>query len=323
MIYDPLLRLSLRLMSPAGASGRLSIVIFHRIFETTDSIFPGDPDRRRFGELCGWLAAWFRVLPLDEAVRRLADGSLPERALCITFDDGYADNHDLALPLLQAHGLTATFFIATGYLNGGRMWNDTIVESIKACRADSLDLTRLGLPGIGHCPLTTVAERRQLVHRVLGAAKYLEQSERQVLADQVAECAGVSLPDNLMMTSQQVRAMAAAGMQIGGHTVSHPILARLDDGSARREIAQGRADLQDIIGAPVTLFAYPNGKPGVDYLTRDAALVRELGFEAAVSTSPGAARHRGTPAHELPRFTPWDASRLRFGLRMATNLRTN
>jgi peptidoglycan/xylan/chitin deacetylase (PgdA/CDA1 family) len=322
MMYDPLLRLGLSLMSPAGAAGRLSIVIFHRIFETTDAIFPGDPDRRRFDELCGWLAAWFRVLPLDEAVRRLAAGSLPERALCITFDDGYADNHDLALPVLQSHGLTATFFIATGYLDGGRMWNDTIVESIKACRADSLDLSALGLPGIGRCPLATAADRRQLVHRLLGAAKYLQQPERQAMADRVAERSGVELPDHLMMTSAQVRAMAAAGMQIGAHTVSHPILARLDDVAARREIEQGRGQLQDIVGSPVTLFAYPNGKPGTDYLPRDVDLVRSLGFEAAVSTSSGAARHRSALAHELPRFTPWDATRLRFGLRMAANLRT-
>jgi peptidoglycan/xylan/chitin deacetylase (PgdA/CDA1 family) len=322
MSYDPLLRLGLRLLSPPGAAGRLSIVIFHRVFETTDAIFPGDPDRRRFDELCGWLAAWFRVLPLDEAVQRLATGSLAERALCITFDDGYADNHDIALPILQAHGLTATFFIASGYLDGGRMWNDTIVESVKACRADSVDLTSLGVPGLARCPLTSSTERQQLVHRLLGAAKYLLQPQRQALADRVAQLAGVEPPGNLMMSSQQVRAMASAGMQIGAHTVSHPILARLDDAASRREIEQGRAELQAITGAPVTLFAYPNGKPGTDYLPRDADIVRQLGFEAAVSTSPGAACLGGASPYELPRFTPWDSGRLRFGLRMAANLRT-
>jgi peptidoglycan/xylan/chitin deacetylase (PgdA/CDA1 family) len=319
-MIDPLLRLGLRLLSPPGATGRLSIVIFHRIFETPDTIFPGDPDRQRFDQLCAWLKAWFQVLPLDEAVSRLASGSLPARALAITFDDGYADNHDIALPVLRSHGLTATFFIATGYLGGGRMWNDTIVEAIKRCRLEHIDLSALGLPGIGVCPLAPLAERRQLVHRLLSAAKYLSQPARQSLADRVAELAGAELPSTLMMTPDQVRAMAAAGMQIGGHTVSHPILARLDEAGARREIEQGRADLQAITGAPVRLFAYPNGKPGTDYLPRDAELVRKLGFDAAVSTVAGAARSGGASLHELPRFTPWDTARLRFGLRMARNL---
>jgi hypothetical protein len=157
------------------------------------------------------------------------------------------------------------------------------------------------------------------VHRLLGLIKYLETSERQACVDRLATMVGAPLPNDLMMTSRQVRALAAAGMQIGAHTVSHPILARLPDAEARREIAESRADLQALLGRPVTLFAYPNGKPGADYLARDAATVRELGFAAAVSTVAGAARMDDV-THELPRFTPWDRRRLPFGLRMARNL---
>jgi peptidoglycan/xylan/chitin deacetylase (PgdA/CDA1 family) len=316
---DLALRAALGRLSPAGPRARLSVAIFHRVLPQPDPLFPGDPDRQRFAELCSWLAAWFNVLPLDEAVVRLQRGDLPPRALCITFDDGYADNHDLAMPILRAHGLTATFFIATGYLDGGRMWNDTVVESVRRCRQDRLDLTTLGLPGIGAVDLCDDEARRTSLNRLLDAIKYLEPDERQVMVDRVASIADVALPDDLMMRSDQVRAMHAGGMQIGAHTVSHPILARVDEATARSEMARSKSDLEALLGRPVTLFAYPNGKLGRDFLPRDVELARQLGFQAAVTTAYGAAG-AGSPLHQLPRFTPWDRGRSAFGLRMARNL---
>lgn len=318
--YDPLLRCALGRLSPSGDRARLSILIFHRLLPEPDELFPDDPDPARFEALCAWLAAWFRVLPLDEAAQRLRDGSLPARAACITFDDGYADNHDLALPILRRHGLTATFFVATGFLNGGRMWNDTVVEAIRRCRSECLDIRSLGLAGSTDLDLATPQARRAAMHGLLGRIKYLPVAERQACVDRFASLVGAELPPDLMMRTGQVKALADAGMQVGGHTVSHPILARLDDAAAEQEIAHNKGELEAIIGRPVRLFAYPNGKPGEDYRPRDVEIVRRLGFEAAVSTSPGAARSRVAAMHELPRFTPWDHGRLRFGLRLARNL---
>jgi peptidoglycan/xylan/chitin deacetylase (PgdA/CDA1 family) len=109
-------------------------------------------------------------------------------------------------------------------------------------------------------------------------------------------------------------------MQIGAHTVSHPILAKLDNRQAADEIARSRDGLQALLGERVSLFAYPNGKPGTDYLPHvHPGIVRELGFDAAVSTRWAAAR-RGDDVFQIPRFTPWDRSRGRFGLRLVRNL---
>ena len=122
------------------------------------------------------------------------------------------------------------------------------------------------------------------------------------------------------MASAQVRQLHDAGMEIGGHTLTHPILASIDDAAARTEIAEGKAKLEAIIDTPLRLFAYPNGKPGKDYLSAHVKMIKDAGFEAAVSTAWGAAR-QDSDMFQLPRFTPWDQSEWRYVLRMVRNMR--
>lgn len=111
---------------------RLSVLVYHRVLNAPDSIYAGDVDAATFRWQMGLVKEYLNPLPLPEAVERLAQGTLPPRAVSITFDDGYADNHALALPILQDLGLHATFFIATDFLNGGIMFNDAIAESVWA-----------------------------------------------------------------------------------------------------------------------------------------------------------------------------------------------
>lgn len=307
---------ALRLLSPEGRRARLSILIFHRVLPRPDDLHSDLPDTDAFDRILGWLAHWFNVLPLDEAVARLADRKLPARAAAITFDDGYADNATSALPVLQRHRLPATFFIATSFIDGGRMWNDTVAEAIRRCTAVVLDLSDLGL---GHYRLETVAARQLAVAAILRQAKYLPLEQRQLAADAIAVRVGARLPDDLMMVSSQVRQLRDAGMQIGAHTVSHPILAKIDHDAALREITGSKQALENLLQQPVTLFAYPNGVPGKDYHAEHISLIRKAGFTSAVTTAPGAAS-AGDDRYQLPRFTPWDKTRFRFGLRMVRNL---
>ncbi len=313
--------LAFHMLSPAGRRARLSILIFHRVLPQPDPLFPGEIDATQFDAICGWVKGWFNVLALDEAARRLREGSLPARALAITFDDGYADNHDVALPILRRHGLPATFFIATGFLDGGRMWNDTVIESMRRTTLARLDLRGVCGMDLGIHALESPQRRRAAIDQVIGGIKYMAPGERQAVVEVIAGRAEAVLPGDLMMTSDQVRGLHRAGMQIGGHTVSHPILARLARSAARQEIEAGKKALEALIAEPVRLFAYPNGKPVEDYTDEAVALAREIGFDAAVSTAWGAADVSADP-FQLPRFTPWDRTKLRFGVRLAANLRT-
>lgn len=305
-----------RALSRGGARGKLNVFIFHRVLPAPDPLFPEEIDVQVFTAMLGWLAAWFEVLPLADAIERLHAGRLPPRAAAITFDDGYADNWTHATPCLQARGMHATFFVATDFLDGGCMWNDVIIESLRRCTLPELDLSFLGQ---GRLALGAPAQRRAAIDALIGRIKYLAHGERIEVVTRLAEQAGVRIPGDLMMSSEELRCLQRAGMEIGGHTASHPILARIPDADARAEIAKGREILQGITGEPVRLFAYPNGKPGQDYDDRHVAMVRELGFQAAVSTH-WAYADAGSDRFQLPRFTPWDRSRARFGLRMMRNL---
>lgn len=305
------------LLAPGGPRGRLSILIFHRVLPQADPLFPEEPDGRRFDEVLSWIADWFQVIPLDDAVARLRAGTLPARALAITFDDGYADNAAVALPILQRHGMAATFFIATSFLNGGRMWNDTVIESVRNFSGNVLDLNE---EGFGTFPVETVAQRRAAIDALLPRIKYLEPARRLEAVDSVARRAGAGVPNDLMMTSEQVRQLHRAGMQIGAHTCSHPILANLPDDVANQEITDSKAVLEALVDQRVALFAYPNGKPGKDYLPQHVDMARAAGFDAAVSTAHGVSCAVTDPC-QLPRFSPWDFGRLKYGARMLANLR--
>jgi peptidoglycan/xylan/chitin deacetylase (PgdA/CDA1 family) len=308
---------ALQMASGRGRRARLSVLVFHRVRSRPDPLFPGEADAASFDMLMRHVRSRFHVLPLVSAVRALASETLPPRALAITFDDGYADNLTIAAPILARHGLPATVFIATGYLDGGCMFNDVVIDAVRCTRAKVLDLRDLGL---GVHPTDTHAERRQAIDAVLGTIKYRPPSERHRLAEETARAAAVPLPPSPMLTRQGVRELAAAGIEIGAHTVSHPILNEVPASVAREEIGGSKQALETITDRSVRLFAYPNGVPGRDFGDEHVRMVREAGYAAAVTTAPGTARATTDP-FQLPRFTPWSRDPLKFDLLMIRNLR--
>ncbi|MCC7486344.1 MAG: polysaccharide deacetylase family protein [Burkholderiales bacterium] len=299
-------------LSPGGPRGRLTILTYHRILAAPDPILYDEIDAGTFEAQMALLAAAFNVLPLAEACERLARGALPARAACLTFDDGYADNERTALPILRRHGLPATFFVATGYTDGGIMFNDAVIEAVRAAAPGPHDLTRLGL---GRHDLGAGGSRRAMVDAVLDEVRRRPPRERAEIVAGVADALRARLPGDLMMTSTQVKRLSDEGMEIGGHTTNHPVLAALGEAEARSEIEENKRRLEDITGAPVRLFAYPNGKPGRDYRREHVALVRQAGYRAAVSTAHGTAGP-GCDPYQLPRMSPWERRPLRLAARM-------
>ena len=305
----------LSLLSPGGQRGRLGVLIFHQVLAQPDLFRPDALDARTFDWQIGLLATHLNVLPLSEAVERLRNGTLPPKAACVSFDDGYVDNVNVALPILLRHRVPATFFLCTGHLDGGRMWHDTIIEGLRLLNEDVLDLgDSLGQRFL----IGTLHEKRRSTRRLIALLKNLQPSDRDELIGRIVHPVSTALPKNLMMNSDQVRQLQKSGMSLGCHTVSHPIFTTVDADTVRREIVEGRDALESIIDQKVTLFAYPNGRPFDDYQSEHVAIVRELGFEAAFSTAAGVAT-QASDYWQLPRFSPWDRVRSRFMIRLLIN----
>jgi peptidoglycan/xylan/chitin deacetylase (PgdA/CDA1 family) len=296
----------------AGGGQRLLVLIYHRVHARPDALFPDEPDAGAFRIQMQTLREDFRVLPLGEALRLRQQGRLPARAVCVTFDDGFADNATEALPILREIGLPATFFVATGYLDGGFMFNDAIIE---ACRQAPGGPWQTGTEEFGAVSVGAAGDRQKLALAMIERLKYAEPGLRFERARQLLESAGARMPPGLMMTHAQLRGLDSAGMEIGGHTRTHPILARLDERTAEFEINAGREDLRGITGGAVDLFAYPNGRPGQDYTRRDVELVRKAGFHGAVTTAWGYS-DGATDPWQVPRIGTWNSTPARLAARL-------
>lgn len=302
----------------AKGAGRLCILSYHRILAVPDPLIDSDPDLDTFRWHMRLLAECFNVLPLHDAVQMMTMERMPPRAVAITFDDGYRSFHELALPVLQEYNLPSTVFVTTGHMHDkSSMWNDMILEAVRRLPPAPLDARQLGLSdlGVDQLPLRTVDDRRRTAYLLTERCKYLPPHERAAFTTHLQRLADVPLKEDLMLDADMLRSMRQHGVEIGGHTVNHPILARVDDAVARREIVDNKRELEALVGAPLRMFAYPNGKRGADYTAAHVRMLEEAGYTAAFNTEPGAAT-RAYPRFELPRARPWDATPTMFATRL-------
>ncbi len=306
---------AIKYIAGSRLSNRLAILIYHRVRNDADPLTPYDMKAEQFDWEMRLLHQYFNVLPLGEAVSALESHTLPDRAICITFDDGYADQVEVALPILKKYDHSAAFFIPTGYLNGGCMWNDMVTETIRFYRGRELDLTKLNL---GLHKISTVTEKRETIARLLGIIKHFHPDSRKRILDYMKTLIGFDVAKNLMMSAGSIQLLSNAGMEIGCHTKMHPILTSLSDEEADTEIRASKQMLEEIIGKPVRYFAYPNGKPYEDYMPEHVEMVKQAGFEAALSTAKGVSTTE-SDIFQLPRFTPWDNNHAKFMLRLMSN----
>jgi peptidoglycan/xylan/chitin deacetylase (PgdA/CDA1 family) len=293
----------------------ITVLTFHRVLHDKDALRPGEPDGPEFERQVTWLAQAFDVIPLQQAAEALSEGRVPARAACITFDDGYADNLTVAAPILERLGLPATIFVVSGVLAEGAMWNDRVIEAVRAAKGRTLDLTSLAL---GRHPIATARDRAAAIGELLRRCKARMPEERnQIVAALEAETGVRTMRE--MLTAVEVGELVRRGFEIGAHTCTHPILASVDPSRARAEIVDSKRLLEAVTGKPVRAFAYPNGRPGRDYGPEHVAMVREAGYTVAVSTAPGATSD-AAERFELRRFAPWESTRARFYWNLAQNL---
>ena len=177
-----MLRFLTSLASVSGRNRSLTTFIFHRVHANIDPMSPGEPDAKTFDSILGWIGEQFRVLAPLEACERLAAGDLPRRSAVITFDDGYLDNHDVALPILERHGVKAAFFVATGYLEGGLMFNDRVVEAVRGYSGATLKVPSLELPTL---PTDSAVQKGTTALQIVLAIRALHPVQRLAAVEEV------------------------------------------------------------------------------------------------------------------------------------------
>lgn len=246
----------------------------------------------------------FDFVSLDEAWRRVTTGFSHRPFLHLTFDDGYRDVRDHALPILEAHGAPATLYVTSRFADGdGEIWWLELEETLARARRVYVDL------GKGEAVLEagTAAEKQAAWNAIYwrlrsGPEERLRAEVRRLSREQGVD-AGRFARD-LCMTWAELKAVAAHPLiTIGAHTVTHPMLAKQPEDVARAEMAESRAAIARKLGVEARHFAYPVGDRSAAG-ARDYGLAEALGFTTAVTTRPGhlAAAHSATPT-ALPRVS--------------------
>jgi glycosyltransferase involved in cell wall biosynthesis/peptidoglycan/xylan/chitin deacetylase (PgdA/CDA1 family) len=294
----------------------LTTLQFHKVPADAPDVPLGELPKSAFIDVLDVLAETMHVMPLGEAIAELGRGRLPPRAVALTFDDGYPEWCEHVAQALRQRSMHATFFVTTGQLDSVGMWHERIDAAVAALPAQGAQLPE---ELMAFRDLSRPQMRLALARLLQEELKYqpLAQREAAIVALEQQGAGRYAAPR--AFSAEHVRALHAAGFAIGAHTVNHPILSAVDDATAYDEIARSREVLSGLIGGPVDLFAYPNGRPGTDFAARHVDMVRASGYRAAVVTGGGVAG-AGCSPFMVPRFTPWPGTPLRTSLRLARNL---
>lgn len=289
--------------------GRGAILTLHRVRPaggdgfTPNGILEITPDFLDFA-LGHIRSTGFEIVALDEALARLASPQPGRFFVALTFDDGFRDTAETALPVLRRHGAPATVYAVPGFAERtAPMWWVDLEEAIR--RVERVEAEIDGAPFT--LPARTAEEKTQAFETIYWRLRDgPEERLRAVIATLACEAGHDSRAtvEALCLDWDGLAHLAADPLiTIGAHSMSHPRLAKLDEAAARAEIAGSRAAIESRLGRPVRHFAYPVGDP-TSAGAREFRLAAELGFASAVTTRPGHvfAGHAAHP-HALPRVS--------------------
>jgi peptidoglycan/xylan/chitin deacetylase (PgdA/CDA1 family) len=284
--------------------------MYHRVADLAVDPWLLAVSPKHFAVQLGALKEEREVVPLPWLTAKLKEGKTPRRAVAITFDDGYADVLLNAKPMLEKQGCPATVFLTTGLLGGDNgFWWDILARILleTPMLPEHLALDIAGrrqewqLAELGQGRVTSQGLTRSDLHRsVWQELRQLDASSRELQIERLATWAGVdgrARPKDRSLTPDEARRLSSPGfIDIGAHTVNHPSLPMLSEDDKRREIAESRRACENLVGAPVTGFAYPFG----DVDGASVRAVREAGLSFACTTLPGTAIPGADPLR-LPR----------------------
>lgn len=301
------------------ATAKALILMYHRVAEPERDPWGLAVSPQRFGEQMAMLKKYAQPIRLGELIQHLRSGRCPERAVAVTFDDGYADNLYQAKPILDRHQIPATVFIATDYVRQERPFWWDILEDIcfqpqqlprtlhwpLAGREEPIDLGQAAAgrtSGAGVFPWEAEpGTRLHFFYTVWEKLLRLPLADREDALRQLADWSGQQprqAADRRPMRPDELPALESSGwVEIGAHTASHAALSAHSRTLQREEIAKSKSYLEYLLRHPICTFSYPYG----DYSRTTVALVKALGFTGACTTQESIVWKRSR-SHYLPRF---------------------
>jgi len=295
--------------------GTLSVVTYHHIAEETPGYKydPGvaDATPAQFRRQMELVAKYCTPIGIDEVVRALEGAPLPKNPIVITFDDGYKSCRETALPILESLGIPAVFFIATGFVNDRTLyWWERIALILSSATNASASFTypiTLELDAAHPRALRTLTSIVKDTHG-LDLERFLSELARGFGVEWDPELERMH-SNHLVMSWDDVRALAKAGMNIESHSRQHRVLQTLDPASLAEDLLESKREVEAQIGKPVRAIAYPVGRK-ISHLPAVRHAVAAAGYKLGFTNMSGATRIWPGAMGKVLKIDPFDMRRV-------------
>lgn len=287
---------------------------YHRVADTPRDPYSLCVTPARFAEHLAYIRRHLNPVSLSDLASGVRDGSIPERAVAITFDDGYLDNLREAAPLLEAYDVPATVFVVASKRGRGFWWDEVarIVYSAPELPGE-IALSIKGRPFRRRLRASDgdeQAARKRLIVDLYRRLRPLSPGDKEDAMTRLGVWAGVPFdpampePSTRTMLPEELVELASSGLlEVGSHSLTHPIMSAIPLDAVQVEVRRSKSELEDIIGKPVSEFSYPDGATS----RAVQAEVRSAGYLCACASQPGLAGTRSR-LFGLPRLWPLNRS---------------
>ncbi|MEA2205835.1 MAG: hypothetical protein QOE77_2611 [Blastocatellia bacterium] len=261
------------------------ILMYHRFSRGDDAFSTSAPAFRRQLE---YLRAHYTLTTVSQLAKQLGEGEEVQSSLAaITIDDGFSDAHEIAFPLLKQHGVPATVFVVTDFVDQRSwIWTDKARFLTFHTRIEKREISVAG--HAFELNLNGPSSRFEAAARINERLKLLDDNVKDEAIASIAAALKITIPELPPkeygpLTWEQAREMHNDGVEIASHTLTHPILTNIPDERLRTELQESRRRVAETIGHDSGAFCYPNG----NYDGRVIREVERAGYQSAVSTEPG------------------------------------
>ena len=265
---------------------KLTILCYHRFSPTSDA---NDAIPANLFELhLRYLKKRFTVISFSDLSYILEGKLLVKNPLIVTVDDGYCDFAKVAMPLLEKYEVPATLFVTTRFVDGEIwLWPDIVTYAVSRTPKTEIEVFDSESPFL----LRTPEEKELASTRIQNICKRLAEEDKAEFLMELSDRLGVQIPlyppaEFQPVSWKDLKHFDTRLVEVGSHTVTHPILSRVAAEHAQKEIEESKEYIENKLGREVLAFAYPNGMPG-DYTTENKETLRETGYNYAVSCTFG------------------------------------